>query len=62
MEGWSKICGNVRKKQAEIRGSGVISAVKGFDNDGVHSMSNFVGAEPTTKVQRYDRKTIRYWR
>ena len=45
------------EKQADFGESAVISAVKWFDNKGVHLMSNFVGAEPTTKVQRYDRKT-----
>ena len=46
--------GHLVEKQCTVDNQ-VVSAVKWFDNRGVHLISNFVGSQPMTSIQRYDR-------
>ena len=47
---------SVVEKQCNMDGI-TVSAVKWFDNRGVHLLSNFVGSTPLAEISRYDRKS-----
>ena len=48
--------GSVVEKQCIMDGK-TVSAVKWFDNRGVHILSNFVSSQPLAEISRYDRKS-----
>ena len=47
--------GSIVEKQCTLENNHVVSAMKWFDNRGVHLVSNYMGSFPVQQIERYDR-------